>query len=44
MTIAEIKKMMGTVVDKEWTYKGAQVKEADKLKTAALPASFDLRS
>jgi hypothetical protein len=30
MTIAEIKKMMGTVVDKSWTYKGASVKHEDK--------------
>jgi hypothetical protein len=34
--------MMGTVVDKEWTYKGAKAKLG--LNAGSLPASFDART
>lgn len=42
MSIKDIKMMMGTVVDKEWTYKGTPKTAAVEAK--ATPASFDART
>jgi cathepsin B len=41
MTKQEIKRMMGTVVDPEWTYKGKSVESSHFLQT--VPATFDAR-